>query len=54
MKPKSKTTVMVTFDEGWQLSFRIHSASTRLESSLKFDINMVSNPHSIFSNTILL
>ncbi len=25
-------------NEGWQLSFRIHNASTIIESSVKFDI----------------
>lgn len=53
-KPKSKTTILITFDEGWQLSLRIHSAATLIENSLKFDVNMVSNPYSIFSNVIFL
>lgn len=48
----SDTTLLVTLNEGWQISFRIHSASTRVESSLKFDINLVSAPHTLFSNHI--
>lgn len=50
----SKTTLIVSLDEGWQISFRIHSASSRIESSLKFDINLVSAPYSLFSNHIFL
>lgn len=50
----STTTLMVSMNEGWQISFRIHSASSRIESSLKFDINLVSAPHSLFSTQILV
>ena len=46
----SKTTLLVTLNEGWQISFRIHNASSRIEPSLKFDINLVSSPHSLFTN----
>lgn len=46
----SKTTLLVTMNEGWQISFRIHNASSRIEPSLKFDINLVSSPHSLFTN----
>lgn len=53
-KKGSKTTILVTLDEGWQISFRIHNASSRVEPSLKFDINLISSPHSLFSNHIFL
>ena len=33
-----KNTLILTMDNGWQISFRIHNASSRVESSLKFDI----------------
>lgn len=46
-KENSKTTLLVTLNEGWQISFRIHNASSRIEPSLKFDINLVSAPHSL-------
>jgi len=46
----SDTTLLVTLSEGWQISFRIHNASSRIEPSLKFDINLVSAPHSLFVN----
>lgn len=46
----SKTTLLVSLSEGWQISFRIHNASSRVEASLKFDINLVSTPHSLFTN----
>lgn len=47
-------TLLATFDEGWQISFRIHSASSRVESSLKFDINLVSAPHTLFTNHLFI
>ena len=50
----SKTTLLVTLNEGWQISFRIHNASSRIEPSLKFDINLVSSPHSLFSNQLFI
>lgn len=46
-KPNSKNTVEMYMDEGWQFSFRIHSASTLVESSLKFDIQIKGMPSSI-------
>lgn len=46
----SKTTLLVTLNDGWQISFRIHNASSRIEPSLKFDINLISSPHTLFTN----
>ncbi len=50
----SQTTLLVTLSEGWQISFRIHNASSRIEPSLKFDINLVSAPHTLFTNHLSL
>ena len=50
----SQTTLLVTLNKGWQISFRIHNASSRIEPSLKFDINLVSAPHSLFSNQLFI
>lgn len=41
------TTLLLVCDEGWQISFRIHSASTYVEPSLKFDITVVGKPNSL-------
>ena len=38
LKPNSTDTLILTCDEGWQISFRIHNASSKVEPSLKFDI----------------
>lgn len=43
-KPGSKTTVVMCFDNGWQFSFRIHNANDVIETSLKFDIQIVGMP----------
>jgi hypothetical protein len=45
---------LISLNEGWQISFRIHNASSRVEPSLKFDINLVSTPHTLFTNHILI
>lgn len=44
IKPYSDNTVEMYLDNGWQLTFRIHSASTEVEPSLKFDIRLVGSP----------
>lgn len=46
-KPNSSTTLELYMDEGWQLSFRIHNASTIVEPSLKFDIQFVGAPTTV-------
>lgn len=43
-KPDSKTTVIMSFDNGWQFSFRIHNAKDTVEPSLKFDIQIIGMP----------
>lgn len=48
-KENSETTLMMIMDEGWQISFRIHSASTLIENSLKFDIQLIGNPPILFT-----
>jgi hypothetical protein len=50
-KPDSDNTVEVVCDEGWQISMRIHNASSRVEPSLKFDVQLVSFPSSLFTQT---
>lgn len=46
-KPNSKTTVLMCFDNGWQFSFRIHNAKDVIETSLKFDIQIIGMPAEI-------
>ncbi|MDE6200601.1 MAG: HaeIII family restriction endonuclease [Clostridiales bacterium] len=48
-KPNSTNTVELYMDGGWQFSFRIHNASTKVETSLKFDIQIVGMPAAIIS-----
>lgn len=48
-KPHSNNTIELYMDEGWQFSFRIHNASTYVENSLKFDIQIIGMPTSIIS-----
>ena len=46
-KTGSDTTIEVVCDEGWAVSMRIHNASSRIEPSLKFDVNLISLPNTI-------
>lgn len=49
MKSGSDTTLNMILDEGWEISFRIHNASSKVESSLKFDIQLIGNPPILFT-----
>ncbi len=49
MKPGSTNTVEMFLDNGWQFSFRIHSATTLVETSLKFDVQLIGMPTSIMT-----
>ncbi len=51
-KKNSKTTIIFNLDNGWALSFRIHNASSKIESSLKFDINLINLPKNLFRKTL--
>lgn len=46
-KPGSNNTIEVVCDAGWQISMRIHSASSMVEPSLKFDVNLNSLPSTV-------
>ena len=48
-RPGSKNTLELYLDRGWQFSFRIHNASTKVETSLKFDIQIIGMPTTIIS-----
>lgn len=49
MRPDSDNTVEMYLDNGWQLGFRIHNASSKVEPSLKFDIKFIGMPTSILN-----
>lgn len=53
-KEGSNNTLMMVLDEGWQISFRIHNASSLLELSLKFDINLIGNPPILFTQHLFV
>lgn len=46
-KKNSANTVELYLNNGWQFSFRIHNASTKVESSLKFDVQFEGMPTEI-------
>ena len=49
LRPDHTNTVELYLDNGWQFSFRVHNASTIVESSLKFDIQFEGLPRTIIS-----
>ena len=44
LKPGSGNTAQIYMDNGWAFSFRIHSASSLVQPSLKFDVQFISAP----------
>ncbi len=52
MRNNSNTTADLFLDRGWALSFRIHNASSRIEPSLKFDVQLTGNPSSLANHEI--
>lgn len=48
-KAGSDNTIEVVCDEGWQISMRIHNASSKVEPSLKFDVQLISFPSSVYA-----
>ncbi|MBZ7992631.1 HaeIII family restriction endonuclease [Campylobacter sp. RM9333] len=48
-KKDSKNTLELYLNNGWQFSFRIHNASTMVESSLKFDVQIIGMPVSVLT-----
>lgn len=46
-RENSKNTIEVVCDEGWTVSMRLHNASSKVEPSLKFDVNLISLPSTI-------
>lgn len=48
-KPGSANTIEMYLNNGWQLSFRIHNASSYVEPSLKFDVQLIGMPLSILN-----
>jgi hypothetical protein len=44
---------IITFDKGWQISFRIHNASSKAEPSLKFDVRLAGIPPELYSHNEL-
>ncbi len=47
-KEKSKNTILIKFDKGWEISLRIHNASSRVENSMKFDVKLIGIPTNIY------
>lgn len=47
--PGSDNTVEMVLDKGWSFTFRIHNASTMVETSLKFDIQLIGMPTSVIT-----
>lgn len=46
---KSQNTIHVVCDNGWEISMRLHNASSKVEPSLKFDVQLISFPSTLFA-----
>lgn len=49
-KKNSNNTIEVVCDNGWTISMRIHNASSKVESSLKFDIKLIGVTSEFYSH----
>ena len=52
MHGREDNTLDMILDSGWEISFRIHNASSKVETSLKFDIQLLGNPPILFTQYI--
>jgi hypothetical protein len=43
-KPRSDNTIILTFDQDWTFSLRLHNASAHVEPSLKLDVRLTAAP----------
>ena len=49
VKPRSKTTLLMTFDEGWSISMRLHSADSKvMRTGLKWDVQLLGMPNGLY------
>lgn len=46
-KEKSKTTLIMTMDNGWAISFRIYKTNSKLESTFKLEAQLLGRPSAI-------
>lgn len=51
-KNSSQYSKTIIFSKGWTFNFRIHSASSRVEPSLKFDVNAISLSPKLYNHHI--
>lgn len=47
--PNNNTTVEMSMDKGWFITFRIHNASSSVEKSLKFDVQLKGVPTTLIT-----
>ena len=52
--PESQNTILLALDSGWQIRFRLHNASSKVEPSLKFSITIEGWPKVIARHIISL
>jgi hypothetical protein len=49
-KDNSNNTINITCDGGWAVSMRIHNASSKVEPSLKFDVELIGVPPTLYTH----
>ena len=54
LEPESNNRLLLVCDRGWQIHFRIHNASSKVEPSLKFSVTIVGWPKVIARHVIPL
>ena len=46
----TKTTLIMEMDNSWTISFRIHNASSKIQTSMKFDVTLLNKPDGLKVN----
>ncbi len=52
-KKSSRNTILISCDEGWSISLRVHNASSKIEPSLKLDIQLKGIPANFYRQIVL-
>jgi hypothetical protein len=53
-KNNYNNTIHIIMDEGWSVSMRIHNASTKIENSLKLDVQLIGIPQNQYKEILPL
>lgn len=48
----SKNKIILTFNENWTLSLRVHSASSQIQNNLKIEVEIIKSPFNVWNKEV--